>query len=338
MSEAGRNTEQLLFSGNYAKNMEQVVMPSLQRHRRDQTIRGEGDKPLFVSRFDAENPRGTVAVVHGFTENVEKYGELIYSLLQHGWSVLAYDQRGHGRSWRDESVQDLSLTHVEHFEEYVRDLEILCAEVLSAMPEPYVLFAHSMGGAVAAMFLERHGEVFKKAVLSSPMIAPNLGGMPPVMVKLMCRTAIQRGKGRERVFISRPYHGPEAFENSCATGRERFMWYEALREKTPMFQNNGPTYGWTLESLQVTEKLLAPGAVEKIQIPVRIYSAEEDGSVTQKDQEKFAARLKNGCRSIVPGSRHEIYRSPDQVLFPWWHEVLSFLEDHKAGAAPAQTE
>ena len=156
------------------------------------------------------------------------------------------------------------------------------------------------------------------------MIAPNVGSAPVAMIRALCGVSMAFGGGRRRVFVSRPYAGPENFENSCASGRERFDWYEKLRCATPEFQNNGPSYTWVMESMKVTKKLLAPGMPEHIVIPVRLYSAEKESSVVPKAQEAFIARLKNGVRQTVPGSRHEIYRSPDSVLFPWWRSVLSF--------------
>ena len=33
-----------------------------------------------------------------------------------------------------------------------------------------------------------------------------------------------------------------------------------------------------------------------------------------------------GDRRVVPGAKHEIYRSQDEILFPWWHEVIGFLK------------
>ena len=98
-----------------------------------------------------------------------------------------------------------------------------------------------------------------------------------------------------------------------------------MRQKTPEFQNNGPTYGWTLEAMRITPTLLAPGNPESIGIPVRIYTAEKDGSVLPHEQELFAGRLPKGERILVRNARHEIYRSADEVLFPWWKDVLAFL-------------
>jgi lysophospholipase len=77
----------------------------------------------------------------------------------------------------------------------------------------------------------------------------------------------------------------------------------------------------------VTKQILKKGEVEKIACPVRLYTAETDGSVLPEPQEQFISRVRQGNRVFVKNARHEIYRSEDGVLFPWWHDVLSFLKD-----------
>ncbi len=314
----------LVYAEHYAETMNREVLPSLRRRCRFLTVSGAGRKPLAAFRYDADQPRGTVVVLHGFTECAEKYSELIFSLLRGGFSVLAYDQRGHGASWRDERIADISLTHVGRFQEYVDDLDAVCAQALSGMPKPWLLFGHSMGGAVACAFLEDRPGLFEKAALCAPMIAPQRGGMPLWAGKAMCLAAGLLGQSRKRIPMSRPWSGPEDFASSCATGKERFDWFDALRVSTERYHNNGPTFSWTLEAFRVTGRLLAPGAPEKVRVPVRIYTAEDDNQVLPEFQEQLAARLPEGRRALVPGSKHEIYRSPDAVLFPWWQEILGF--------------
>ena len=315
----------LAYSDHYAETMNRQVLPWLRARCQEKRVKGAGDKQLAVYRYDGDGPKGTVLVLHGFTENAEKFSELTFSLLRQGWSVLTYDQRGHGMSWRDEQIKDFSLTHVDHFEDYVEDLRIVCDQELAQMPKPWVIFGHSMGGAVTACFLEDHPEYFEKAVLCAPMIAPQRAGLPLWTVKAMCHGARLLGKGRGRIFISKPWNGPEEFETSCASGRERFDWYDAVRVKKDRYHNNGPTYTWTLESMNVTKRLLAPGAPERIQIPVMLYTAETDNQVIPEAQESFISRVAKGRRKVVAGAKHEIYRSPDAVFFPWWQEILSFL-------------
>ena len=328
------NPDGLVLSDGYAETMRTRVLPTLAARRTDCTVPGDGRRPLFVSRFDADAPRGTVLIVHGFTENADKFAELIHSLLWHGLSVVAYDQRGHGRSWRDPALGDVSLTHVDDFGEYVRDMDIVVDRVLSAMPRPHRVFCHSMGGAVTGLYLEAHPGRFDRAAMCAPMIAPCLRGLPKPAALLLCRGEIALGRGKRRIFASRPWSGPEAFETSCATGRARFDWYEALRTENPAFRNNGPTYGWTFQSIRVTDALLAPGAPERIDAAVRLYTADDDGSVLPGPQRQFIGRVPNGAHATVAGAKHEIYRSDDATLFPWWHEVIGFLSAPCARITP----
>ena len=300
------NGDGLILSDRYEETMQGTVLPYLKERETVLTVQGAENRPLYCVTYRADEPRGTVVIVHGFTENAFKFSEVIFSLLQNGFCVVAYDQRGHGRSWRADGLKsDPSLTHVRHFTEYVRDLEAVCNTVLSSCPKPWTVFCHSMGGAVTSLFLSSH----------------------PGAVRLMCGTFCLLGQGEKRVFTSKPYAGPEDFDTSCATGRERFDWYDQVKQQHPEFQNNGPTYSWTLEAIKVTKKLLSPGVPEAIACPVRLYSAEWDFSVMPEEQKQFIARVKHGEQFPVPGSRHEIYRSGDEVLFPWWHEVLTFLKE-----------
>ena len=126
--------------------------------------------------------------------------------------------------------------------------------------------------------------------------------------------------------MSQTWNGPEDYETACATGKERFEWYDSLRVKTEIYHNNGPTFSWTLEAFRVAERILAPGKPEQIKIPVLIYTAENDSQVLPEAQEKLVRRLPCGTRKVVAGAKHEIYRSRDTVLFPWWKEVLDFYE------------
>ena len=94
------NEDGLVFSADYSHVMDTQVIPFLRRHRTDFSV-NRGDTALFTSRFSPEGtPRGTVMIVHGFTESAEKFHEMSYNFLQMGMNVFAIDNRGHGRSAR----------------------------------------------------------------------------------------------------------------------------------------------------------------------------------------------------------------------------------------------
>ena len=328
MTDPGRfNPDGLILSENYSDTMENIVQPYLRERGKEITVSGDGGKPIACVRYDADAPRGTAILIHGFTESAYKFSEIIYSLLQNGFSVCAYDHRGHGRSWRDPDIQDPSLTHVDDFNEYVRDLEAVMKQAVDPMPKPRVLFAHSMGGAVASLYMERNPGTVENAALCAPMIAPYLGGLPVFAVRAICSVSAGMGKSKQRVFFSRPYDGPEDFAAACSNGRQRFDWYSAFKDAHPAYQNNGPTYRWLDQAIRVTGMILEKGQAEKITARVRVYTAETDTSVLPKPQEAFAKRLPSGQRFLVHGAKHEIYMSVDAVLFPWWNQVLEFLKN-----------
>ena len=85
--------------------MENTVLPYNRAHENVREIAGADGKSLYTCCYMADMPRATVVIVHGFTENAFKYSEIIHSLLRNGYNVLIYDQRGHGRSWRDPAVK-----------------------------------------------------------------------------------------------------------------------------------------------------------------------------------------------------------------------------------------
>ena len=329
------NQDYLVRSASYCTVMNGVVLPWLEKKQRETMVSGFQGYPLYAVYYQAEDPVGTVFIVHGFTENAFKYAELIFSLLHLRFSVVAYDQRGHGRSWRSDGIPDSSVTHVDRFHDYVDDLKVICDTYCSEVPGPFLLFAHSMGGAVASLFLEQYPDVFSAAVLSSPMIAPNIGGVPVPVASVLGFVAEKLGKQKHNPFFMKTYSGPEDFATSCATDPERFAWYDGIKASRKEFQNSVPSWHWSLESIRVTDRILAPGQPEKIPCPVLLFTAETDHSVLPDPQKAFIGRIRNGKHVFVRNARHEIYRSGNEVLFPWWHETVSFLSESVSGSIPA---
>lgn len=194
------------------------------------------------------------------------------------------------------------------------------------MPSPCFLFAHSMGGAVASLFLERGNHDVAGAVFSSPMIAPYIRSVPVPVASALSSVASFMGRGKHWPFFMKPYSGPEDFSTSCATDPDRFAWYDAIKASRAEFRNSVPSYRWSYEAVHVTDQILASGAPESITCPVILFSAETDFSVEREPQQVFISRVKNGQFIPVSGARHEIFRSVNDVLFPWWRQVISFLK------------
>ena len=80
-------------------------------------------------------------------------------------------------------------------------------EVVKKKGESVFLFAHSMGGGIGALFLEKYQEYFEKAVLSSPMMEINTGNYSENMAYLISKFFIYVGKGNNYIFGQGPFNG-----------------------------------------------------------------------------------------------------------------------------------
>ncbi len=307
-----------------ADALQKTVIPYLTQRRTAWNHTCADGTVLFCLRYDADAPRGSVVLLHGLGECTEKFLELCYYFLKDGLTVLIFDQRGHGRSTRK---CERKTIYVRRFSQYVSDLaEVLCDQE-EHLPAPHYLFAHSMGGAVSALYLERHPAFFEKALLSSPMIAVKYRGIPRPLVRWMCAGAALLGAGKRRPFLLHPAREPqeEAFAYASGTSEARFDAYQQIKIAEPLYRNAKPSYSWTREALACTGQILARGAPERIRAEVLLLAAEQEHLVERAEQEQFIARVPHGTLVTVKDAKHELYYAHDAVLHPYLDTVLDFF-------------
>lgn len=119
---------------------------------------------LHTTNAPVPNPHGTVVLVHGLGEHSGRYAHVIEALNRAGWSVVAYDQRGHGRSPGPRGV----LPRTDAL------LEDLAQVIDETNAKRLVLLGHSMGGLVAARFVADNRRNVDALVLTSPALKRTL--------------------------------------------------------------------------------------------------------------------------------------------------------------------
>ncbi len=300
-----------------------TVLPYLAARAKTHICQARDGNTLYTVKYTADEPRGTVVLVHGFSENADKYREFIYYLLREGLSVLTYDQRGHGRSHRAAPV---GIIHVDRFSHYVDDLEDVLAAYKGTLPTPFYLFAHSMGGAVATLFLKKHPDVFEKAIFSAPMISLQYRGITRLSAIAACRFCALTGRAKRAVFISKKDYENEPFERSSSLSRARFHYLRDQRRSDPRLSGGTPSYAWSLAALGVGKSIFKKGALARVTLPVRIYAADREHLVSPEAQKRLAAALPDCRLKTVVGSKHEILFTNDEILHPVLEEMLDFLQ------------
>lgn len=143
---------------------------------------GSAGRSGAAQRRPAGTPRGTVLIVHGLGEHAERYVRLAAELTAAGWSVQAFDQRGHGAS---EGARGDIATSTSLLDDLSLLLDTLDEE---QVPRPLVLLGHSMGGAVAACLVAGGSSAGVDAlVLSSPALDPRLSALQKLRLAVGAR-------------------------------------------------------------------------------------------------------------------------------------------------------
>ncbi|MDX2002582.1 MAG: alpha/beta hydrolase [Chitinophagales bacterium] len=120
---------------------------------------------------------GVVCLVHGMGEHINRYEPLANYLGQHGYAVIGFDHRGHGKS-------EGKRGHTPSYKNLLEEVDELLNKAQEIFPEvPQVLYGHSMGGNVVANYVIDWQPTIAGAILSSPWL--RLAFEPPALqVKL----------------------------------------------------------------------------------------------------------------------------------------------------------
>lgn len=282
-------------------------------------------KQIAYQYFLCRNAKANVVVIHGFTEFYCKYYELTWYLLHEGYNVFLYDQRGHGLSERD--VKDPQLVHINHFEDYARDLDCyIHSVVLTAAPDlPLNLYAHSMGGTVAALYLAQHSDDVNKAFLSAPMICPYAGGIPRILIWLGANRYLRK-LGAMAHFPYSGHFDPNAdFHASSDASRARFTYYLNMRIRHRSYQTSGATNQWMVEVAKLQKKLLNKKFAKQITADVCLVSCQNDRVVRTPQQHRFAALLPHGSLVVVSNAAHSLYTSTGEQLQKFYDCLFDFF-------------
>lgn len=321
----------ILREETYEQTMNDVVVPYLQERKKEYWLKRDEGKNLYCARYLADDPIGIVVISHGFTESEEKYKEIIYYFVKNQYHVYIHDHCGHGRSYR--LVEDLSLVHVDSYGRYVRDLLAVAGLAGKEYPQmPLYLYAHSMGGGVGAAALAVKPELFKKAILTSPMIRPLTNGIPWPIASILAGILCRLGKSEDYIPGGKPFDGSETFEASPSVNRERYDYYQKKRERDPLFQMTSPSCGWMYGAVRLN-RYLRNDAWKKIRTPILLFQADEDKWVSEKEQERFVRKINEAGRTKaqtckVPETKHEIFNSSTEVVEGYWQKVFDFLAEN----------
>jgi lysophospholipase len=252
--------------------------------------------------------KGTVVLLHGRNECIEKYFETIRNLNDLGLWVATFDHRGQGLS--DRLLPDGRRGHVRRYGDYERDLQIFLTEIV--LPDtrlPFFLIAHSMGALVALSAAPLLASRIERMALSAPFLGLSNQVLPPNVIRALTRFACLTGFSSRLLTRERP---PAAFEENVVTSDPvRYSRNLALLAAHPELGLGPPSCRWLSESFRTIDRVSRREHLSRITIPTLILAPTMDRLVPYDDQERLARNFR-ACQLVpIAGAQHEIFQERD---------------------------
>jgi lysophospholipase len=262
-------------------------------------------------RATARKTRGTVCIIQGRSEFIEKYFETVVELRRRGFAVVAFDLRGQGGSQR--LLPDPRKGHVDSFDEYVTDIDtILQTVMLPTMPKPWFALAHSMGSAALLLALDGGEDRFERAVMLAPLTGlanvkyPAFASATATVMDFFALGTRYVPSGGATSTSTRPFAGNRLTSDPIRYGRVSDMI-----DAAPQLALGDPTIRWSLAMFSLFERFRGRDFGRYISVPSLMVLPGSDPLCFTPAAEILASRLRACQTIIIPGSRHEILTERD---------------------------
>jgi acylglycerol lipase len=251
-------------------------------------------------------PKAVVCLIHGLGDHCGRYAHIARAFNQAGYSVLAFDLRGHGKSGGPRG-------HSPSSEAFLDDIDRLLAEAERRYPgKPRFLYGHSLGGLLVLYSSLRHnpkitGLIATGAGLHTPLIEQKLkvtfaNAMASVLPTMTLPT------GLDPRLLS---HDPQVVQDYL---NDPLVHYKA---SLAMASHMIRAIHWTMEHAAEMKRplLLMHGTADQL-----TYSSGSQG---------FARRVPTNCTlRLWDGLYHEIHNEPEKEQV--FAEMIRWIDNELA--------
>jgi alpha-beta hydrolase superfamily lysophospholipase len=167
---------------------------------------------LFGQSWQPEDrPRAVVCLVYGLGEHSGRYTHVADQITQAGYSLIAFDLRGHGQS-------EGPRGHTPSYEALLNDVNFFLNEVDKNFPElPLFLYGHSLGGNLVLNYVIRRQPKLKGVIATAPWL--RLAFEPPSFKIILAQItnyiwpSFSQKNGLDTKVLSRDPEVVHAYEN-----------------------------------------------------------------------------------------------------------------------------
>ncbi len=276
-----------------------------------------------IFRSDATLAKGTVVLLQGRNENIEKYYETARDLTAHGLWVATFDWRGQGGSER--LLSNPLPGYVRRFSDYVRDLEQFIETIV--LPDarlPFFMIGHSMGSLIALYDAPRLANRIERLVVSAPFVALSHSHFGASTIRGLSTVMTLIGLGGLSTSGNKKIN--QSFDGNVLThDRNRFLRNKAVYDTVPEMALGGPSFRWLIECLKAMKQVHRPDHLAKIRIPTLMLAAGGDSIVPIEEIEDLATHFRAGELITIDRARHELFQEADRYRNQVMAAVKAFI-------------
>jgi len=254
--------------------------------------------PLFVQSWQPKSKsKAVICLVHGLGEHSGRYTYVANRLTQAGYSLIAFDLRGHGKSPGPRG-------HTPCYEALMLDISSLLKVANRQFPQlPSFLYGHSLGGNLVLNYALRCKSQLKGVIVTAPWL--RLAFEPPafkiILGQMMNKIwpSFSQINGLDTKALS---HDPEvvkAYENDPLVHS-----HISARMFISVYQSGI----WALKH------------AAEFSLPLLLMQGGADKIISLKASSEFASKISQRCTfKIWDGFYHEIHNEKQK------EEVFNFL-------------
>ncbi|WP_350335950.1 alpha/beta hydrolase [Coralliovum pocilloporae] len=308
--------------------------------------------------------RGTVCLMQGRAEFIEKYFETVESFRDRGYAVITFDWRGQGGSQR--ILKNPRKGYVDDISDYHRDLDAVMQNViLPDCPPPLYAVAHSTGGLALLTVLRKRPNWFERVILSAPLlqvysrpfrpwISTPLRFLNPLVAPFRALAkAVTSPATMARVAAFLTYFGFGEFYVPGGSGRgmeegafdgriltsdtERLQRMIDVLRKDRSLGLGSPTIAWLYAVLRAMRLPPDPDFHIPIHVPILMIGAGRDRVVSARAIERLAVVMRSASYVEIPGSAHEIMMERDLYREQFFALFDAFVTNAETGFDEGKT-
>lgn len=299
---------------NWSSFYDEVIAPFWCNNVKRTAIERSNGITLYAHYLKLPQSRGVIVVSPGRIEAAIKYQEFVWEMAQAGYSVALLDHRGQGESDRESPFRQRG--HIRQFDTFISDFAAFMADVTERFSaQPITLLGHSMGSAIAALYLARHEHHVARAVLSSPMFGIRSNPIPASVALSIAEFGLRLN---EWLQPDKPWYFPARADyqdipfakNDLTHSAARYAKFRHLYEQHPSIQLGGPTFAWVVQALRACTRVEAEA--QRITIPVTLVQSGGDTVVDNASHQRVLGLLPQARLVTVPKARHELFIEADE--------------------------